>query len=201
MTNSIKRGIDVVFGTLALIVLSPVLAAAAIIVRMMMGRPVLFRHTRPGRHGRPFTMYKFRTMRNARDADGRQLPDAVRLTAVGRFFRSMSVDELPQLWNVIRGDMSLVGPRALLMEYLPLYTTEQRRRHAVRPGITGWAQVCGRNRLSWEEKFELDLWYVDNRTTLIDLRILVLTLVRVAARDGITQREHATVEPFRGITS
>jgi sugar transferase EpsL len=196
-----KRLMDVTVAAAVTVVLSPLLAAAALGLCIFGGRPVLFRQERPGLHGRPFTLLKFRTMRDATGPDGRPLPDAERLTRFGRMLRASSIDELPTLWNVLRGDMSLVGPRPLLMEYLPLYTDTQRRRHAVRPGITGWAQVNGRNALSWDEKFRLDLWYVENRSNLLDLRILALTLLKVFRREGITQPGHATMEPFRGNTS
>ncbi|MDP9349427.1 MAG: sugar transferase [Gemmatimonadota bacterium] len=194
----LKRVVDVLGSGAGLVVLSPVLAGVALAVRLSLGTPVLFRQVRPGRGGRPFTMYKFRTMRDARDARGEPLPDAERLTAVGRFIRSTSLDELPELVNVLRGDMSLVGPRPLLLEYLPLYTAEQARRHEVRPGITGWAQVNGRNALSWEEKFELDVWYVEHRSFWLDLKILLLTVVKVFAREGVSQEGQATMEKFRG---
>lgn len=193
-----KRALDVVAATAGLAVTAPVLLAASIAIRASIGSPALFRQERPGLHGRPFTLLKLRTMRDAAGADGRPLPDAERLTTLGRVLRATSIDELPTLWNVLRGDMSLVGPRPLLMEYLPLYTDGQRRRHEVRPGITGWAQVNGRNALSWEEKFRLDLWYVENRSFLLDLRILMLTVVKVFRREGIAQPGHATMEPFRG---
>jgi sugar transferase EpsL len=195
---SAKRALDVVVAAAGLAVAAPVLVAAAIAVRASIGRPVLFRQERPGLHGHPFTLLKLRTMRDTSGADGRPFPDAERLTTLGRILRATSIDELPTLWNVLRGDMSLVGPRPLLMEYLPLYTKTQRRRHEVRPGITGWAQVNGRNALSWEEKFRLDLWYVEHRSFLIDVRILALTLVKVFRREGIAQPGHATMEPFRG---
>lgn len=194
----IKRTLDVLISAFALFILSPVLLAVAWRVRRVMGRPVLFRQTRPGLHGRPFEMIKFRTMREASDDQGRLLPDAQRLTPLGGFLRSSSLDELPELWNVLKGDMSLVGPRPLLMEYLPLYTPEQARRHEVRPGITGWAQVNGRNALSWEQKFELDNWYVVNRSLWIDIRILWLTIRKVLMRDGISADGEATMPKFRG---
>jgi lipopolysaccharide/colanic/teichoic acid biosynthesis glycosyltransferase len=194
----VKRLVDAAVAAGALVVLSPLLLAVAVLVRVRLGEPVLFRQRRPGLHGRPFVMVKFRTMREARDARGAALPDAERLTPLGRFLRASSLDELPELWNVLRGDMSLVGPRPLLMEYLPLYTPEQARRHEVRPGITGWAQVNGRNAISWEEKFALDVWYVDNRSLALDARILVATLARVFRREGITQPGHATAAAFAG---
>jgi sugar transferase EpsL len=194
----VKRALDLVVAALALLALSPLIAIVAILVRLGIGAPVLFRQPRPGLHGRVFTLLKFRTMRDARGPDGTRLPDAERLTALGRALRAASLDELPSLWNVLRGEMSLVGPRPLLVEYLPLYTPEQARRHEVRPGVTGWAQVNGRNAISWEEKFRLDVWYVDHRSLLLDLRILALTVGRVLGRQGISQGGHATSEPFRG---
>ena len=163
-----------------------------------MGSPILFRQTRPGTNGKPFQMIKFRTMRNAIDADGRPLPDSERLTKLGRLLRSSSLDELPELWNVLKGDMSLVGPRPLLMEYLPLYSPEQARRHEVRPGVTGWAQVNGRNAISWNEKFALDVWYVDNRTLWLDLKIIWFTIRKVIKRDGISAAGEATMSRFTG---
>lgn len=170
----------------------------ALLVRFKLGAPVLFRQQRPGLHGRPFTLYKFRTMTDARDAEGALLPDAERLTSFGHFLRSTSLDELPELFNVLKGEMSLVGPRPLLMEYLPRYTPEQQRRHEVRPGLTGWAQVNGRNALSWEEKFALDVWYVEHCSFWLDLKILVLTTGKIINREGISQPGHATMEEFRG---
>lgn len=193
-----KRGIDIVASGAGLLVLSPVLLAAAVAVRGNLGAPVFFKQMRPGLHGKPFTMVKFRTMKDAVDAQGRPLPDAARLTRFGQFLRSTSLDELPELWNVLRGEMSLVGPRPLLMEYLPLYTPEQARRHEVRPGITGWAQINGRNAISWEEKFALDVWYVDNRTFWLDIKILLLTMKKVFVREGISQEGQATAEKFGG---
>lgn len=193
-----KRFIDVTGAAAALLLLAPFLAFAAAMVRLRMGKPVLFAQMRPGLHGAPFRMYKFRTMRDAVGADGLPLPDADRLTPFGRFLRSTSLDELPGLWNVLRGEMSLVGPRPLLMEYLPRYSVEQARRHDVRPGLTGWAQVNGRNALSWEEKFALDVWYVDNRSLMLDLRILWLTVLKVLRRDGISAEGDATMPKFEG---
>jgi lipopolysaccharide/colanic/teichoic acid biosynthesis glycosyltransferase len=193
-----KRTLDVVLSAGGLLLLAPVLAATALAVRLAIGSPVLFRQRRPGLHGRPFTLLKFRTMRDAVDAEGNPLPDDARMTRLGHFLRSTSLDELPELWNVLRGEMSLVGPRPLLMEYLPLYTPEQARRHEVRPGITGWAQVNGRNAISWEEKFRLDVWYVDHRSLRLDLKILLLTLKQVFRREGISQEGRATMERFRG---
>ncbi|TBW37313.1 sugar transferase [Azotobacter chroococcum] len=194
----LKRLFDLLVATTALLLLAPLLLVLAWLVRRRIGAPVLFRQLRPGLHGRPFELLKFRSMREALDERGRPLPDAERLTPFGRFLRASSLDELPELWNVLRGDMSLVGPRPLLMEYLPLYTPEQARRHAVRPGITGWAQVNGRNALSWEEKFRLDVWYVDHRSFRLDLRILLLTLKRVLAREGINAEGEATMARFTG---
>jgi sugar transferase EpsL len=193
-----KRALDVVGAALALVVLSPLLAIVAVLVRVRMGSPVLFRQTRPGRHGRPFTLVKFRTMTDRRDAAGALLPDAERLTSFGRWLRRTSIDELPELLNVLAGEMSLVGPRPLLMEYLPLYSPEQARRHDVRPGITGWTQVNGRNALSWDEKFAFDVWYVDHRSLRLDLSILARTAKQVVSGHGVSAPDHATMEPFRG---
>ncbi len=193
-----KRLFDLTAALLGLAALALPLLALIALVRIKLGRPVFFRQTRPGLHGRPFQMVKLRTMTDARGPDGALLPDADRLTPFGRFLRSTSLDELPELWNVLRGDMSLVGPRPLLMEYLPLYTPEQARRHAVRPGITGWAQVNGRNALSWEEKFALDVWYVDHQSLALDIRILWLTARKVLAREGISAAGEATMGKFTG---
>lgn len=193
-----KRLVDLIGAGAALCVLSPLLLVTALLVRLKLGRPVLFRQPRPGLGGRAFTLYKFRTMRNAFDRKGTPLPDGQRLTALGRFLRASSLDELPELWNVLRGDMSLVGPRPLLMEYLPLYSAEQARRHEVRPGITGWAQVNGRNSQSWSDRFALDVWYVDNRSLVLDLRILLMTVAKVLTRDGINHPGHATMKRFDG---
>jgi len=189
---------DIVLASLALLVLSPFLLLIAAAVRLRLGSPVIFRQTRPGLDGKPFTLFKFRTMRNAADCDGDLLPDAVRLTSLGRVLRAASLDELPELANVLRGDMSLVGPRPLLMEYLPLYSTEQRRRHAVRPGITGWAQVNGRNALAWPDKFALDIYYVDHLSLLLDCRILLRTFGHVVRQEGIAHDGHVTMDAFRG---
>jgi lipopolysaccharide/colanic/teichoic acid biosynthesis glycosyltransferase len=194
----IKRGLDILGAGIGLIILSPVLIVTSIMIRRKMGSPVLFRQTRPGRHGRPFEMIKFRTMRGAIYADGRLLPDAERLGNLGRFLRSSSLDELPELWNVLKGEMSLVGPRPLLMEYLTLYSDEQARRHEVHPGITGWAQVNGRNAISWEEKFALDVWYVDNRSIWLDLKIIMLTIHKALKREGISAEGEATMPKFTG---
>jgi sugar transferase EpsL len=195
---SLKRVIDLAGAAAGLVLLSPVLLASAAAVLVTMGRPVFFRQQRPGLNGRPFTLIKFRTMADLDDAPVGAAGEAERMTPVGRFLRGTSIDELPELLNVLKGDMSLVGPRPLLMEYLPLYTKEQARRHAVRPGITGWAQVNGRNALSWEQKFSFDLWYIDNLSLSLDLRILGATLRQVLRRDGVNQPGHATAEPFRG---
>jgi len=194
----LKRLIDLVLGTLILLVLSPALLLLALLVRVLVGSPILYRQVRPGLHVRPFELIKFRSMTSTRDAMGRLLSDAERLTSFGRFLRASSLDELPELWNVVKGDMSLVGPRPLLMEYLPLYSTEQARRHEVRPGITGWAQVNGRNAISWEEKFKLDVWYVDHQSIWLDLKILLVTVRSVFVRDGISARGEATMPRFRG---
>ncbi len=196
-----KRVVDIVLSGLALVALAVPLAMVGLPLGLSMGRPVFFSQTRPGLHGKPFRMIKFRTMTNARGADGELLPDAARLTRLGRLLRSTSLDELPELWNVLRGDMSLVGPRPLLMAYLPLYTPEQARRHALKPGITGWAQINGRNALSWEEKFALDVWYVDNQSFWLDVKILWLTVWRVLKRDGISADGEATMPRFAGSTS
>jgi len=192
MTDPVKRLLDIIIAAAALVLLSPVLLLLAWQIRRKLGTPVLFRQVRPGRGGIPFVMYKFRTMRDAENENGRPLPDAERLTPFGRKLRAASLDELPELWNVLKGDMSLVGPRPLLMEYLPLYNAEQRRRHLVRPGITGWAQVNGRNAISWPEKFRLDVWYVENRSLLLDIKILFLTVKKVLDRSGINSEGEAT---------
>lgn len=194
----VKRLMDVSVSGLALVALSPILLLLWLLVRRRMGAPALFRQVRPGLHGRPFEMIKFRTMRDAIGPDGAPLPDPERLTPFGRWLRATSLDELPELWNVLKGDMSLVGPRPLLMEYLPLYSLEQARRHEVRPGVTGWAQVNGRNAVSWDRKFELDVWYVDRHNLWLDLRILVLTVGRIVRRDGISAPGSATAERFTG---
>ncbi|WP_439560487.1 sugar transferase [Roseinatronobacter sp.] len=193
-----KRLMDILGAGFGLILLSPVLIVVAVLIRRQMGAPVFFCQTRPGLHGKPFTMIKFRSMRDAVDAQGRALPDAERLTRLGRFLRSSSLDELPEVWNVLKGDMSLVGPRPLLMEYLPLYSPEQARRHEVRPGVTGWAQVNGRNAISWDQKFALDVWYVDNRNLWLDLKIIWLTIRKVVTREGISAAGDATMPRFTG---
>ncbi|HWA74812.1 MAG TPA: sugar transferase [Polyangiaceae bacterium] len=194
----IKRAVDVAVAGSGLLAGLPVLAATALVIRVTDGSPVLFRQPRPGREGEPFVLVKFRTMTNAVGPDGQQKPDGARLTRVGRLLRSLSLDELPQLWNVFRGDMSLVGPRPLLMQYLPRYTARQARRHEVLPGITGWAQVNGRNALRHEERFELDVWYVDNWSLLLDARILWMTVRTVFNRSGIASENHATMPEFFG---
>ena len=193
-----KRLFDITTAAITLLIFTPVLTFIAWRVRRKMGSPVLFRQTRPGLYGKPFTMVKFRTMSNAMDAQGKPLPDSERLTDFGRFLRTTSFDELPEFWNVLRGDMSLVGPRPLLVEYLPLYSLEQARRHEVRPGITGWAQVNGRNALTWEDKFALDVWYVDNHSLWLDLKIILLTIWKVLKREGISARGEATMPRFTG---
>lgn len=191
-----KRAFDIVLSLIALVLLSPLLAATAIGIWISLGRPVLFAQDRPGKDTKPFRLHKFRTMRNAFDEHGKPLPDAERLTRLGQFLRRTSLDELPELCNVLKGDMSLVGPRPLLMEYLPLYNNEQARRHEVKPGITGWAQVNGRNAISWEEKFKLDVWYVDYHSLWLDTRILVLTLIKVLRNEGISEPGEATMTAF-----
>jgi len=194
----IKRLFDFLASALGLLLLSPVIAIVAWQIRRKLGSPVLFRQVRPGLDGKPFEMIKFRTMREVVDAQGNPLPDSERMTPFGNFLRSSSLDELPELWNVLKGDMSLVGPRPLLMEYLPLYTPEQYRRHEVRPGVTGWAQVNGRNALSWEEKFKLDVWYVNNHCFWQDLKIIYLTVKKVFLREGISADGEATMSKFEG---
>ncbi|MGR2736922.1 sugar transferase [Billgrantia sp. Q4P2] len=193
-----KRLFDIVVALVALALLAPLMLVVALLVRLKLGSPVLFRQTRPGLSGHPFEMIKFRTMRDAWDEHGKPLPNAERMTRFGSVLRATSLDELPELWNVLKGDMSLVGPRPLLMEYLPLYTPRQARRHEVRPGVTGWAQVNGRNALTWEEKFELDVWYVDNRSLWLDLRILLLTVKKVVVREGIAHDGDVAMPRFRG---
>jgi lipopolysaccharide/colanic/teichoic acid biosynthesis glycosyltransferase len=194
----VKRVVDFMIALVALAVFAPAMLAVAVMVRLKLGGPVLFRQQRPGLHGRPFTMVKFRTMHHACDGNGVLRPDGERLDGFGRTLRATSLDELPELWNVLRGDMSLVGPRPLLMEYLPRYSPREARRHEVRPGITGWAQVNGRNAASWNERFERDLWYVDNNSIALDARILLLTVLRVLRRDGIAAQGEATMHPFTG---
>jgi len=196
-----KRLFDIVISLLALFGLLPLIGVVAFLVRFSLGAPVFFRQTRPGRYGKPFEMVKFRTMRDTVDQDGRLLADSERITPFGSFLRSSSMDELPELWNVLKGDMSLVGPRPLLMEYLPLYSKEQNRRHEVRSGVTGWAQVNGRNAISWEEKFGLDVWYVDNHSVWLDVKILYLTIKKVLVRDGISAEGEVTMTKFTGSKS
>ena len=194
----LKRAFDIAASTSALVVLSPVLAITAYKVKKELGSPVLFRQTRPGLHGKPFEMIKFRTMKDATDKEGNALPDSERLTEFGKKLRASSLDELPELWNVLKGDMSLVGPRPLLMEYLPLYNAEQAKRHNMRPGVTGYAQVNGRNSLSWEDKFKLDTWYVEHQSLWLDMKILLKTVKKVIIKDGISADGEATMTKFTG---
>lgn len=201
MSSFAKRLLDLSVALVGLVVLLPLFIGIAVAVRLLLNSPALFRQQRPGFHGRPFTMYKFRTMIDTRDEHGSLLPDAERLTPFGRFLRSTSLDELPELFNVLKGDMSLVGPRPLLMQYLERYSPEQMRRHEVKPGITGWAQVNGRNTLSWEDKFALDVWYVDHQSFWLDLKILALTVWKIFKREGISQPGQATAEEFMGSRS
>lgn len=201
MQRLLKRLLDIAVAATGLALLAPVLAILALAVRLKLGRPILFRQRRPGLHGGPFEMYKLRTMLDRQDAQGRPLPDEERLTPFGRFLRSTSLDELPELLNVLRGEMSLVGPRPLLMEYLARYTPEQARRHEVKPGITGWAQINGRNAIGWEERFALDVWYVDHWSLALDLKILFQTAGKVLRRDGISAESHATMPKFMGTSS
>lgn len=198
MITILKRSFDFAVSLMALIILSPIMLTTAILARYKIGSPILFKQQRPGLHSKPFYLYKFRTMTDERDEEGELLPDHMRLTPFGKFLRKYSLDELPQLFNVLKGDISLVGPRPLLMEYLELYTPEQARRHEVKPGITGWAQVNGRNAISWEEKFKLDVWYVDNRSFWLDLKIIFLTVVKVFKSEGINHAGHVTMEKFTG---
>lgn len=194
----VKRVFDVLLILLSLPLLLPLLAVVGLLVRFKLGAPVLFKQVRPGLAGKPFTMMKFRSMTDERDEQGNLLPDSVRLTKLGRFLRSTSLDELLGLWSVFKGDMSLVGPRPLLMEYLPLYSAEQARRHEVKPGITGWAQINGRNAISWEQKFEYDVWYVDNQSLWLDVKILWLTFKKVIVRDGVSAQGEVTISKFTG---
>ena len=198
MSLSVKRLIDIFLSGSALLLASPLMAAIALTIRLCDGRPVFFRQTRPGYRGKPFALLKFRTMRDSRDAQGLLLPDAERLTALGALLRQLSLDELPQLWNVFRGDMSLVGPRPLLMQYMDRYSPEQLRRHDVKPGITGWAQVHGRNGMTWPERFHLDLWYVNHWSLAVDAWILLRTPWQIVKRNGISQQGHATMPEFMG---
>lgn len=195
---SIKRLFDVVVASFALLVLALPAFALALLIRSKLGSPVLFKQVRPGFLGQHFTIVKFRTMTNARGPDGTLLPDAHRLTTFGKFLRSSSLDELPEILNVLKGEMSLVGPRPLMVDYLPLYTADQARRHEVRPGITGWAQINGRNAISWEDKFKLDVWYVDNQNLCLDIKILWLTVKKVVVREGISAADDATMPEFKG---
>ncbi len=194
----VKRAFDIVGSLLGLIVFSPLMLILYFLIRFNMGSPVIFSQIRPKKNGEPFKIIKFRSMKNEFNSNGEPLPDSERITPLGAFLRSTSLDELPTLWNVLKGDMSLVGPRPLLMEYLPLYSPEQARRHEVKPGLTGWAQVNGRNAISWEEKFKLDVWYVDNRTFWLDMKIIFMTIKKVLFRDGITEKGQATMSKFRG---
>lgn len=194
----LKRSFDLLVALLLLVLTMPILALVAVLVRVYLGKPIFFSQVRPGLGGCPFILRKFRTMTDAKDGEGRLLSDDVRLTRFGLFLRRTSLDELPQLFNVLRGDISLVGPRPLLMEYLPLYNSEQARRHEVKPGITGWAQINGRNAISWEEKFMLDVWYVDNRSFWLDMKILWRTIGKVVKRDGISQEGEVTMTRFTG---
>ncbi len=198
VASVLKLLFDLALAALGSLLLSPLFLALMLLIRLKLGAPVFFIQIRPGKDGKPFRMVKFRSMTNMRGADGQLLPDARRLTSFGHFLRASSLDELPELWNVLKGDMSLVGPRPLLMEYLPLYSPEQARRHEVRPGITGWAQVNGRNALSWEDKFKLDVWYVDHRTLWLDIKILWLTVRKVLVREGISADGEATMSKFNG---
>jgi sugar transferase EpsL len=193
-----KRILDLVLASLGLVILSPLILILTVLVRLFLGAPVLFRQERPGYKERPFQLYKFRTMTDSRDPAGRLLPDNIRLTSLGRFLRAWSLDELPELFNILRGEMSLVGPRPLLMEYLPLYSPEQRRRHEAYPGVTGWAQVHGRNALEWPARFALDVWYVDHWSFWLDIRILLMSVWKVLSREGISQPGQATTEYFSG---
>lgn len=194
----LKRIFDVAVSSLVLLIGLPILLVLSVMIWARLGKPIFFVQMRPGQDARPFQMVKFRTMKDAFDSQGNPLPDAQRMTPFGQFLRSTSLDELPELWNVLKGDMSLVGPRPLLMEYLPLYSKEQYRRHEVRPGVTGWAQINGRNAISWEDKFKMDVWYVDNRTFWLDLKILFLTVKKVVARDGVSGEGEATMSKFTG---
>jgi len=193
-----KRLFDFLASLIALILLSPIIALVTWRIRKNLGSPVLFRQTRPGLNGKSFEMVKFRTMKDAVDQHGNPLPDSERMTPFGDKLRNSSLDELPELWNVLKGEMSLVGPRPLLMQYLPLYNKEQARRHDVRPGVTGWAQINGRNAISWEDKFALDVWYVDNKTLWLDIKILLLTVKKVFVKEGISADGHVTIKPFKG---
>lgn len=193
-----KCFVDILVSLTGIIALLPIFIIVSLLIWHQMGRPVLFRQTRPGLHGKPFRMIKFRTMRDGFDAQGSPLPDSERLTPLGRFLRSSSLDELPELWNVLKGEMSLVGPRPLLMEYLSLYSPEQARRHSIRPGVTGWAQINGRNAISWDQKFVLDIWYVDNYSLWLDLKIICTTIRKVIKREGVAADGEVTMPKFNG---
>ena len=193
-----KRLLDISIATLALVALLPILGLVALLVWVTMGKPIIFCQRRPGLHGKPFTIYKFRTMTETRSKNGKLLPSAERLTTFGKFLRASSLDELPELWNIIKGDMSLVGPRPLLMEYLNLYTPEQASRHLIRPGLTGWAQINGRNALTWEEKFNLDQWYVKNYDLKLDFKIIAITFLKLLRREGVTPHDSVTMKRFTG---
>ncbi len=194
----LKRSLDAFGSVIGLLLFLPVIVVTAFQVKRKLGSPIFFQQTRPGLDGKPFEMMKFRTMLDAVDTSGQPLPDGERMTPFGSFLRSSSLDELPELWNVLKGDMSLVGPRPLLMEYLPLYSEEQYRRHEARPGVTGWAQINGRNAISWEDKFKLDVWYVDNHSIWLDIKIIFLTVKKVLVRDGISADDEATMSKFTG---
>lgn len=193
-----KRFFDLIFSLILFIILAPLLLLVVSLVRITLGTPIFFKQLRPGLNNEPFYIYKFRTLSDAKDANNNLLPDDQRLTKFGKFLRSTSLDEFPELFNILRGDMSFVGPRPLLMEYIPLYNKEQSRRHEVKPGITGWAQVNGRNAISWEEKFRYDVWYVDNQSFWLDLKILFMTIIKVITREGISHEGHVTMEKFKG---
>lgn len=193
-----KRILDFTLSLILIIILLPVIISTSIFILLFIGRPILFKQQRPGKNEKPFMVYKFRTMTNEKNSEGLLLSDEYRLKKAGKFLRKLSLDELPQLFNVLKGDLSLVGPRPLLMEYLPLYNSTQKKRHEVKPGITGWAQVNGRNSISWEEKFNLDSWYVENQTIILDIKILLLTIKKVFVREGISSDNHVTTEKFKG---
>lgn len=198
--NDLKRTIDLLGALMLLFIFLPIILLIATLIRTKMGSPILFKQMRPGLHGKPFEIYKFRTMIEKRDENGNMLPGKLRLTKLGIFLRKYSLDELPQLFNVLKGELSLVGPRPLLMEYIPLYTKEQARRHEVKPGITGWAQVNGRNAIGWDEKFQLDLWYVNHQSVWLDLKILVLTLRKVFKKEGVNAKDHYSMEHYKGVS-
>lgn len=198
MKYVIKRFFDIFFSLFFIVILSPILLIVCLLVRIKLGSPIFFRQKRPGLHGKVFTMFKFRSMIDKKDAEGNLLPDTDRLTRLGKFLRSTSIDELPELYNILKGDMSFVGPRPLLVKYLERYSPEQARRHEVKPGLTGWAQVNGRNAISWEEKFKLDVWYVDNWNLMLDIKILWMTVIKVFKREGISAEGEATMKEFLG---